>query len=301
MEEEGLSPSGCRSNFVEKNTQVRWRFKHFYSHCYCCCQGCISIAALLASNITNQGLVPPTTWQVTTLRYSARDSEWLPLPPSCSQAGLSIKPCRGTKSVKAWLWLQQCRLNFCSQIWCVQVAELSQGVELHHLHRPHLQIPRALQGSQRQPSHSAWSCTNSKNQTPITCHQQIHKHWIKLLTEITLKQVQKNNNQNRLMSYSVWKIQNPRFLGLHGKRMCSPALPVTTIQAELLICLSDSNPLPCFFWGDLGSLTAFPTPTQLLSKFWDTQVWKYLSLFILSLKVFCLLQTLTIQYEDFRL
>lgn len=32
---------------------------------------------------------------------------------------------------------------------------------------------------------------------------KITKHWIKLLTEIALKQVQKNNNQNSLVSYSL--------------------------------------------------------------------------------------------------
>lgn len=155
--------------------------------------------------------------------------------------------CRGTESQSrpdcdcssaGW------KKNFCSRIWCVQVAELSQAVELHHLHHPHLQTLRALQGSQRQPSHSAWSCTNSKNQNPIACCKQNHKRWIKLLTEIALKQVQKSNNQNRLVSCSVWKIQSPRFLCLHGKWMCSPALPDTAIQTELLICLTDSNPLP---------------------------------------------------------
>lgn len=223
--------------------------------------------------------------------------------PSCSQEGLNIKPCRGTKSQSrpdchcssvGW------KKNFCSQIWCVQVVELSQGVELHHLHRPHLQTLRALQGSQRQPSHSAWSCTNGRNQNAITCYKQNHKHWIKLLTELALKQVQKNNNQNRLVSYSVWKIQSPMFLGLHGKWMCSPALPDTTVQTELLICLVTEILFPRA-WEDLGSLTAFPIPTQLSSKFWDAQVWKYLSLFILSPSVFCLLQTLTLHYEDFRL
>lgn len=207
---------------------------HFYS-----CTICWQLTSLIKDSC------PPTTRQVTTLR-SLCQKEWLPLPPSCSQEGLSISPCRGTKPVQAWLWLQQCRLNkgfLLTDLVCSGRGAITGG--------------GAASSSSSSSSDTEGTAGVSDTAFTFCMEKQIakiktqshvtnknHKHWIKLLTEIALKQVQKNNNQNSLVSYSLWKIQNPRFLDLHGTWMCSPALPDTAVQTELLICLSDSNPLP---------------------------------------------------------
>lgn len=195
--------------------------------------------------------------------------EWLPPPLSSSQEGLSTMPCSMDEEPQArpncdcsgrgW------RKYFCSQILCVQVVELSQGVELYHLHHLHLQTLRELQGSQRQPSHSPCGYTNSKNKNPIACYKQNHKHCIKLLTETALKQVQKNNNQNRLPSYNIWKIQNSK----DPEHLWKMEGQSSTAQCN---CSDRACHLPAWWQSFsqgldtcLGSLTAFPTPT------WQTQ------------------------------
>lgn len=108
------------------------------------------------------------------------------------------------------------RKNFCSPILCARVAELSRGVELHHLHHLHLQTLRALQGSRRQPSRSAHGHTNnSKNKNPIACCKQTPTDGITLWTETTLKQGQQNTHSNGPSSYIVREIPAPEILMGH--------------------------------------------------------------------------------------